>query len=177
MAKSNTVDKPRVSIVVALGQDGQHNRVIGKDNQLLWHIPDDLRRFKALTLGHPVIMGRKTFESLPSKARPLPGRPNIVITRDAAWAHEGVVVAHSLNEALAKARELDREEVFIGGGTQIYEQALPFVDRLYLTLIDDQKDGDVFFPPYENVFDKKIASESRDFNGLKYEWVTLERPQ
>lgn len=175
MAKSNTVDKPRVSIVVAVGRDGQHNHVIGNGNELLWHIPDDLKRFKALTLGHPIIMGRKTFESLPPKVRPLPGRTNIVVTRDVHWSHEGVITAHSIEDALAKARDIDHEEIFIGGGTQIYEHALPQVDRLYLTLIDDEKEGDAYFPPYEKEFTKKLAIESREFNGLKYEWVTLER--
>jgi dihydrofolate reductase len=162
--------------VVALGRDGQHNRVIGKNNELLWHIPDDLKRFKVLTLGHPVIMGRKTFESIISVlGKALPGRTNIVVTRDAEWSYPDVLVAYSLEEALAKARELDREEIFIGGGTQIYEQALPFVDRLYLTLIDDEKEGDSFFPPYETEFTKIISDESREWTGLNYRWLTLER--
>ena len=152
------------------------NRVLGKDNQLLWHIPDDLKRFKALTLGHPVIMGRKTFESIVSVlGKPLPGRTNIVITRDADWKFEGVVVCHSLEEALAKAAELDQEEIFIGGGAQIYEQALPHVDRLYLTLIDDEKDGDTFFPEYEKEFTEMLHHEHRDHEGLNYRWVDLER--
>lgn len=175
MEKSSVTEKPRVSIVVALGRDGQHNHVIGKGNELLWHIPDDLRRFKALTLGHPVVMGRKTFESLPEKARPLPGRANLVVTRDPAWRHEGVVVCNSLEAALEKARELDHEEIFIGGGTQIYEQALPHVDRLYLTLIDDEKEGDAYFPVYENEFTKVISDETREVGGLRYRWLTLEK--
>lgn len=167
---------PKVSIVAAMGRGKLRNRVIGKDNKLLWHIPDDLKRFKALTLGHPVILGRKTFESILSAlGKPLPGRTNIVITRDAGYLHEGALIVHSLEEALAKARELDREEVFIGGGTQIYEQALPYADKLYLTLIDDEKEGDSFFPPYEETFTKKTAEERRDWNGLKYSWTDLER--
>jgi dihydrofolate reductase len=120
-------------------------------------------------------MGRKTFESLPPKVRPLPGRTNIVVTRDLAWHYEGVVVCNSLEAALEKARALDPEEIFIGGGTQIYEQALPHVTRLYLTLIDDEKEGDAFFPPYEKEFTKVISDESRERGGLKYRWLTLER--
>lgn len=170
--------KPKISIVVALGNDKQHNHVLGKDNKLLWHIMDDLKRFKKLTLGHPVIMGRKTFESIISTlGKALPGRTNIVITRDQNWNFEGVVVTHSLEEALEKAREIDHEEIFIGGGSQIYEQALPFVDRLYLTRIDDTKEGDSFFPPYEKIFTKKISEEKRrdEKTGLNYTWLTLEK--
>ncbi len=159
-----------------MGNGKLHNHVIGKNNQLLWHIPDDLKRFKQLTLGHPVIMGRKTFASiLESLGKPLPGRTNIVITRDTAWAHEGVTVTHSLEEALAKASEIDKEEIFIGGGTEIYTQALPCVDRLYLTLIEDDKEGDAHFPSYEADFQKTSGEEVREWNGLTYRWVTFER--
>ncbi len=166
------MQKPRVSIVVALG----HGRVIGKGNHLLWRIPDDLKRFKALTLGHPVVMGRKTFESIVALlGTPLPNRTNIVITRDTTWAYEGVVVTHSLEEALEKAKALDQEEIHIGGGADLYRQALPFVDRLYLTLIDDTKDGDTVFPPYEEMFTKKLSEEKREYKGLPYTWITLER--
>ena len=163
-----------VSIIAAIGQ----GRALGKNNELLWRIPDDLKRFKALTTGHPIIMGRKTFESL---GKPLPNRTNIVIMyatenwRDnPRYNFENVSVAHSLEEAIEKAKTLD-EEIFIGGGAMIYTQALPLVDRLYLTLIDDKKDADVYFPAYETIFTKKIKEESREFNGLKYKWVDLER--
>lgn len=167
---------PRISIVVAMGAGRLHNRVIGKDNKLLWHIPDDLKRFKQLTLGHPVIMGRKTFESIVSiLGKALPGRTNIVVTRDTDWKFDGVVVAHSLEDALTKAKEIDGEEIFIGGGSQIYAQALPYVDRLYLTLIDDDKEGDTLFPSYEKEFTKVISEESRDWNGLRYRWLDVER--
>ena len=163
-----------VSIIAAIGQD----RALGKNNELLWRIPDDLKRFKALTTGHPIIMGRKTFESL---GKPLPNRTNIVImyaTED--WRNnprydfENVVVAHSLEEAIENAKTLD-QEIFIGGGAMIYTQALPLADRLYLTLIDDKKDADVYFPAYETMFTKKVKEENREFNGLKYKWVDLER--
>lgn len=166
------MDKPRVSMVVAIGR----NRVIGKANVLLWHIPEDLKRFKALTVGHPVIMGRKTFDSIVGMiGKPLPGRTNIVITRDSAWAHEGVVSAQSVEEALEKAARLDRSEVFVIGGAQIYAAALEKTDRLYLTLIDDEKAGDAYFPPYEHRFTKVISEEIREQEGLRYRWVNLER--
>ncbi len=168
--------KLRISIVVALGDGALHNRVIGKDNQLIWHIPDDLRHFKELTLGHPVIMGRKTFDSIIAKlGKPLPQRVNIVVTRNTDFSYGGVLTAHSLPEALEKARVIDSEEIFIGGGTEIYRQALPYADRLYLTLIEDDKEGDAVFPEYEKEFTKKISEESHEHEGLKYRFVTLER--
>jgi len=166
------MQKPHISIVVAVGK----NRELGLGGKLLWYIPEDLKRFKTFTLGHPVIMGRKTFESIIAiLGKPLPGRTNIVVTRDQNWSYEGALVSHSLDEALAKARELDQEEIHIGGGAELYTQALPFVDRLYLTLIDDEKEADTFFPEYEKEFTKKIAEESHEHEGLKYTWVTLER--
>ena len=164
--------QPRVSIVAAIGK----NREIGHGNELLWHIPDDLRRFKAITLGHPVIMGRKTFDSIiATLKKPLPGRVNIVVTRDQNWKFDGVMVAHSLQDALAKAAEIDKGEIFIGGGGQLWAEALLYTDRLYLTLIDAEKDGDAFFPPYEEIFTKKLSEEIREFNGLTYRWVDLEK--
>jgi dihydrofolate reductase len=168
--------QPRVSIVAAIGAGRSFNGGLGKDGKLLWHIPDDLRRFKELTMGHPVIMGRKTFESIVDIiGKPLPGRTNIVITRDPNWQYENVLVFHSLEEALAKARELDQEEIHIGGGAQLYEQALPYVDRLYLTLVDDNKEADAFFPAYEHLFTKTLSEESGEYNGLRYRWVNLEK--
>jgi dihydrofolate reductase len=159
---------PKVVIVVALGK----NRAIGKEGKLLWHIPDDLKRFKELTMGHPIIMGRKTFESIVSYiGGPLPGRVNIVVTRDPDWTHDGVTIARSLEDALSIARSLNPTEIHIGGGAQLYEQALPYVDRLCLTLIDDEKDADTFFPPYETEFTTQTFREDREYNGLKYSWV------
>jgi dihydrofolate reductase len=159
-----------VASIAAIGR----NRVLGKENKLLWHIPDDLKRFKELTKGHPVILGRKTFESIVGYlGGPLPGRTNIVVTRDLNWKYDGVVVAMSVEEAIEKGKALD-SQVFIGGGAQIYEAALPYTDKLYLTLIDDEKGGDSFFPPYENEFTNVVHEESREWNGLKYRWVDLE---
>jgi len=149
---------PRVSIIAAIGK----NRELGRDNDLLWRIPDDLKRFKSLTLGHPIIMGRKTFESI---GKPLTGRTNLVVSRSSL----------SFENALAQAKKLDDKEVFIIGGAQIYEQALHYADRLYLTLIDDTKDADSFFPEYELLFTKKLSEEIRELNGLTYRWVDLEK--
>lgn len=157
-----------ISAIAAIGT----NRVLGKNNELLWRIPDDLKRFKTLTTGHPIIMGRKTFESI---GRILPNRTNIVVTRDAAWSYQGATAVNSIEEALAFAKGLNTGEVFIIGGAQMYEQALPFVSRLYLTLIDDTKEGDAYFPEYEKEFTKMIAHEDREHEGLKYKWVDLER--
>lgn len=162
------MDKPRVSMVAAIGR----RRELGTENELVWRIPDDLKRFKTLTTGHPIIMGRKTFDSI---GRPLPNRTNIVITRDAAWTHKGVVTAASVEDALAKGAAAGQEEIFVIGGGQIYTQALPHADRLYLTLIDAEKEADAFFPEYEHLFTKKLATESREHDGLKYSWVDLER--
>ena len=170
------MNKPTVSIVVALGNGRLHNRVLGKNNQLLWHIPDDLKRFYKITKGHPVIMGRKTFESVVSYIhKALPDRPNIVVTRDTAWTYPEVHVVHSLQEGIELAKTLDQNEIFIGGGGEIYAQALPFVDKLYLTIIDDDKEGDSYFPTYESEFTKKTYEEEKFYNRLKYRWINLER--
>ena len=164
--------KPIITAVVAIGK----NRELGKSDRLLWHIPDDLKRFKRLTSGHPIIMGRKTFESIVGYiGGPLPDRTNIVVTKDANWKYEGVMKAGTLESAIEIARGLDSEEIGIGGGASIYEQALPYIDKLYITIIDDTKEADTFFPPYEHIFTKKVFEEPREFNGLKYKWVDLER--
>jgi dihydrofolate reductase len=150
--------------------------VLGKNNELIWRIPDDLKRFRAITRGHPVVMGRKTFESIVAvRGSGLPDRPNIVITRDTSWSYPDAIAVHSLEEGITKAKELDSEEIFIGGGGEIYKQALPFVDKLYLTLIDDDKEGDSFFPEYADQFAKETFRESRKWNGLNYTWVDLEK--
>lgn len=167
-------ENPHVSIVVAMSA---HNRGIGNNGKLLWHIPDDLRhRFKRLTLHHPVIMGRKTFDSIVGYlGGPFPDRTNIVVTRNKEYQPEGVVVCHSLDDALKEAKKLDQKEIFIGGGAQLYEQALPHVDKLYLTLVDATSEADTFFPDY-SAFSKKVFEESHEHNGLHYTWVDLEKP-
>jgi dihydrofolate reductase len=127
-----------ISIIVAVSENG----VIGKDNQLIWRLPDDLKRFKNLTIGHPIIMGRKTYDSI---GKPLPGRTSIVITRNADFVPDGVVVAHTLEEAIEKAKGTETDETFIIGGGNIYEQSLDVSDKIYLTEVHAHIDGDTFF--------------------------------
>lgn len=151
------------------------NRALGNGNHLLWHIPEDLKRFKEITKGHPVIMGRKTWESLPEKFRPLPDRLNIVVTRQASYKAVGATVCASLEDAFETARAENSSELFVIGGGELYKEALPFADKLYMTLIDDEKDADVFFPEYEHLFTKKVFEESHESNGIPYTWVDLEK--
>lgn len=160
--------KPRISIIVAHSQ----NMAIGKANTLIWRLPDDLKRFKKLTAGHPIIMGRKTYESI---GKPLSDRTNIVVTRDTNLKIPGCIVVHSAVEAIKKAEEFDKEEIFIIGGAEMYKETLPLADRLYVTLVDMNVDGDAFFPPYSHIFTKKISEESGEFEGLKYSYLILEK--
>lgn len=163
---------PRISLIAALGTD----RAIGKDNGLLWHLPGDLKRFKSLTSGHPVIMGRKTWESLPEKYRPLPGRFNIVVTRSGWYEAPGATTAFSFPEALSYAKEAEgSDEIFVIGGGEMYRAALPFASRLYLTLVDDNTPGTITFPDYSD-FTNELSREAHEESGIGYEWVTLERP-
>ena len=129
-----------LSLIAAVAR----NLAIGKDNQLLWHLPEDMRHFRETTRGKPVVMGRKTWESLPEKFRPLPGRQNIVVSRDPAYKAHGADLAGSLEGALALAG--GAEEVFVIGGEQLYRAALPFADRLYLTEVELEPEADAFFP-------------------------------
>jgi dihydrofolate reductase len=170
------MNTPRITLVVAMSRS---KRAIGNQGKLLWHIPEDLKRFKDLTMGHPVIMGRKTFESIVSYiGKPLPNRTNIVVSGDTTFSYPGAMVLQSFPEALENARVIDLEEIHIGGGAQIYTQALPFVDRLYLTLVDDEPEADTFFPPYEDTFTQVLERETHTTKeGLTYEWLTLERPK
>ena len=131
-----------LTIIVAAAQ----NLAIGKDNDLLWHISDDLKRFKSLTSGHPVIMGRRTFDSLPKK--PLPKRRNIVLTHDPDFSFLGVEVCHSFQEIMQIVRSDD--EFFVMGGASLYEMFMPFADRLYVTWVYADFDADVYFPPIDD---------------------------
>lgn len=142
-----------VSAIFAVSE----NNVIGKGNDLPWRMPADLKHFKKTTMGHPVIMGRKSFDSI---GRPLPGRHNIVVTRDRNFSAEGVSVVHSLREAVEIAGEDRPEEVFIIGGAQIYERAFPYCDRLYMTKIHTEAEGDVFLPTVD-FSDWKLISEEK----------------
>lgn len=142
--------KIKISVIVAMAE----NRVIGKNNTLIWHLPDDLKHFKATTMGKPLIMGRKSFQSLPGV---LPGRPHIVVSRSAPTpemlGHDNVYGAETLEDAITKATELahnaDQDEIFITGGGQIYEQTLPMVERLYITIVHADYEGDTRFPKLE----------------------------
>lgn len=142
-----------ISIIVAVAQNG----VIGGSNQLLWHISEDLQRFKKITSGHPVIMGRKTFESL---GRPLPNRQNVIITRQGDYHPEGVTVVNSLDEAVALFPE--SEEVFITGGGEIYRQALPMTDKVYLTVVLRDYEGDTHFPDLDPAQWKEVFRERHE---------------
>lgn len=128
-----------ISLVVAASE----NNVIGKDNRLLWHLPNDMKFFKNTTWGMPVIMGRKTYESL---GKPLAGRTNIVMTRDTKWSANGTQVASNMEEAMNAAAATDAKEVFVIGGGEIFKQVLPQADRVYLTRVHTQLEGDAFFP-------------------------------
>ena len=135
-----TIDKkPNLSIIVAIAQNG----AIGKNNDLLWHLSGDLKRFKKLTMGHPVVMGRKTWDSLPKK--PLPGRQNIVMTNNPDFEADGTIVVHSVNDLFKALKDCD-EEVFIMGGAAIYQTLLPFTNRLYITRVYRDYEADVYFP-------------------------------
>lgn len=131
-----------VSLLLAASENG----VIGKENKLPWHLPDDLKYFKNLTWGLPILMGRKTFDSI---GKPLPGRKSIVITRNKGWAQKGVEAVHSLDEAVQKAEQLGAREIFVIGGAEIFTSSLPSANRVYLTRIHHHFDGDVFFPNLE----------------------------
>jgi len=163
----------RISIVAAMDE----RRLIGRANALPWRLPADLRHFKALTLGKPVIMGRKTFESI---GRPLPGRSNIIVTRDPGYAPEGVLVAHNLNDALDMAREVvgSEGEAMVIGGANIYFQFLPRADRMYLTMVHDQFEGDAWFPAYDRrdwgvIHEEHHPADER--NDAAYSFITLSR--
>lgn len=162
--------KPTISIVVAVTRT---DAAVGKGGKLLFHISDDLKRFKALTLGHPVIMGRKTFESM---GKLLPGRTNIVITRNPDYGTRGGLIAASLEDAVKKGSEIDNE-IFVIGGGEIYKQALPITDKLYLTVVESSATGDVFFPDWRKDFSKETFREERfdEKTGLKYSWVDMIR--
>ena len=147
--------KPRVSLIAAVSLNG----VIGKGNELPWHIPEDLRFFKAVTLGHPVIMGRRTWESI---GKPLPGRQNIVVTRNAGYRAEGATVVGSLDEAFRAAG--DAEEACVIGGTSLFAEALPIADRIHLTEVEAEVEGDTWFPPFDRSqwIEREVARQPRD---------------
>lgn len=165
----------RISLIVALSE----NHVIGRNNKLPWYLPNDLKYFKQVTMGLPIVMGRKTFESI---GKPLPGRTNIVVTRNNEWMAEGVRTVHSLEEAFALAEsvaEIDgRDELMIIGGDQIYKSALALVDRMYLTEVHAHVEGDAYFPMFDRDHWQEIGREDFDAvepNPYRYSFVVYDR--
>lgn len=157
----------KISIIVAISKDGG----IGKDNKLLWQIPEDLKRFRETTKGHAVIMGRKTFESI---GKVLPGRTNIIITHNSSLRILDAIVVSSLEDALNKAKEVEKEEAFVIGGGQIYKQAISLADKLYLTIVNTVKEADTFFPDYSD-FKKVTNKGGGEWQGYKYRFEERER--
>lgn len=158
-----------ISLIVAMAQ----NRTIGVDNTLPWRCPEDLKHFKALTMGHHMIMGRKTFDSI---GKPLPGRTTVVVTRNASLQIDGCVMARSLDEAVAACA--GDSEVFIVGGAEIYAQALPLADTLYITEIQQEVDGDAHFPAFDRNAWQEVEREVRSQetpHPLNYHFVTYRR--
>ncbi|MCX7922505.1 MAG: dihydrofolate reductase [Clostridia bacterium] len=157
-----------ISLIVAMDK----NRAIGKDNKLPWNLPADLAYFKKVTMGHTVIMGRKTFESI---GKPLPGRQNVVVTRNKNYVAEGCSTIHSIEEAL-KYRE--NEEAFVIGGADIFKEFLPCTDRLFITLIDDEFEGDTYFPQIEYskwLLISKTTGEKNEKNPYTYHFLVYEK--
>lgn len=160
--------KPRLSLIAAVAANG----VIGSDNALPWRLPEDLKRFKALTLGHPVIMGRRTHESI---GRPLPGRRNIVVSRNAAFSAAGCETAASLEAAIAACAGT-ADEIFVIGGAQIYAEALPLAERLYLTEIGAEFPGDARFPAFDRDAWRETSRERHSGgNGIGFDFAVYER--
>ena len=163
----------KISLIVAVSRNG----VIGIDNQLPWHLPEDLKYFKSVTMGKPIIMGRKTFDSI---GRPLPGRTNIVITRDSSWQAEGVEVAQTLAQAMVLARlacaQADADEAMVIGGEQIYRMTLPAADRLYLTEVQAEVEGDAFFPEIAADEWQQVSEQVPEMTDTHpYRFVVLDR--
>jgi dihydrofolate reductase len=164
-----SICQPLVSLIVAMAQNG----VIGRDNALPWRLPEDLKRFKAFTLGKTILMGRKTYESI---GRPLPGRANLVLTRDRNWIAAGVTVVHSVEQALTQAAP--GKELVVIGGAEIYRLVLPFARRIYLTHVHADVPGDTFFPDFDSTQWADVecrAHPADDQHAFPLTFVTLER--
>ncbi|OGY93474.1 MAG: hypothetical protein A2406_01075 [Candidatus Komeilibacteria bacterium RIFOXYC1_FULL_37_11] len=160
--------KPIISLIAAVTKD----RGIGYQNKLLVHLPPDLKHFKEVTSGHMVIMGQTTYQSM---GKALPGRENIVLTRDQNFKVGDAKVMYSIEEALEYIKSSSEEEVFFIGGASIYAQAIKFADKLYLTLIDQIYPADTFFPEYASGFTLVSESEEQDYNGIKFKYTELTR--
>lgn len=153
-----------VSIIAAMSE----NRVIGRDNQLPWHISEDLKRFKRITTGHTIIMGRKTYESI---GKLLPNRTNIILSRDKEYEVEDAIVAHTFDEAIRRSKG---EEVFVIGGQQIYEESIGRADRIYLTMVHDEIDGDAYFPVFQTAL-YTVTEQKRFEKPLPHTFMVLTR--
>jgi dihydrofolate reductase len=162
----------KISLVAAMARNG----VIGRGNAMPWRLPEDLKHFKSATLGAPVVMGRLTWDSLPARFKPLPGRRNVVVTRNPHWQADGAEAAHSLDEALQ--RLAGAPVVYVVGGAQLYAQALERADELLLTEIDRDFEGDAFFPAFDRARFVEVARETRRAeapNDFDFAWVTYRR--
>ena len=152
------------------------NKVIGRNNELPWHQGTDLKRLKALTMGHHLLMGRRTYDSI---GRPLPGRTSVVITRDASYRPEGVIIVHSLEDAIRVAAEARDPEPFIAGGAQIFEQGLHRADRMYLTRIHADIEGDTYFPDFDDVSEWQLTDsehfDADEKNDYPFSFLTYDR--
>ena len=165
----------KLALIVAQSE----NRVIGRNNALPWHLSEDLKYFKAVTMGKVIIMGRKTYESI---GRPLPGRTNVVVTRDPAYQADGVTVAFSLQQAIEQATAISEingaEEALVIGGSELYAQALPLTQRLYLTQVHHQVDGDAYFPELDSAQWQQTSRqdfEAVELNPYRYSFIVLDR--
>jgi dihydrofolate reductase len=154
--------RPRVSLIVAMAK----NRVIGADNRIPWHVPGEQKLFKQVTMGHHIVMGRKTYDSI---GRLLPGRTTVVVTRQQDFVAPGAIVAHSLHDAInAAARD---DEIFVIGGAELFREALPVADRIHLSIVDQEPQGDVYMPPFDQAQWREVSAEEHP--GFRY--VVLER--
>lgn len=163
-----------ISIIVAISE----NNIIGKDNSLIWHLPSDMKYFREKTTGHCVITGRKNYESIPEKFRPLPNRTNMVITRQKAYSAPGAIVISSIEEAIEKAKQIGDKEVFIIGGAEIYKQSIHLADKLYVTKIHHSFDGDVSFPEIDPTIwkeTKRVDLKADEKNKYDYSFGEYEK--
>ena len=162
--------KAPIVLVLAMADNG----VVGASGAIPWRIPEDMKRFKTMTMGKPIVMGRKTWDSFPKK--PLPGRTNIVITRDRSWQADGATVAHSFDDALMLAEREQPSEIVIVGGAEVYKAAMPLAARIELTEVHINAEGDTHLAPFDtNVWRESARSEHATPEGLRYSFVTLRR--
>ncbi|WP_019559536.1 dihydrofolate reductase [Caldimonas manganoxidans] len=167
MSQALPSDRPQIALIAAVARNG----VIGRNNQLAWHLPEDLQHFKRVTMGCPVLMGRKTYESI---GRPLPGRRNVVITRNIHWEAPGIEEAPSFEAALELLKHATK--IYVIGGAQVYAEALPWADELVLTEIDHDFEGDTYFPVWDRAAFTEVARETHTSpEGWRYHFVTYQR--